>query len=307
MLTVEGISAGYGERDVIRDLSFSVKENEVYVLLGANGSGKTTTFRVVTGVLPPSKGRVLVNEVDLWLEPGSAKRKIGYLPEGERIYPDLSVYRNLLFFAKVYDINGGRVDELIKEFGLERYRNVNAGNLSRGFRKRLALARALLHDPEVLVLDEPFSNLDVPGVLSLRDKILEMIRMGKVVLFSTHIFTELQHFEGVKCKVGIINDGELVVEDKLDNLLSRVSNIEIGITTDKPELAINLLKNLGYEVRRDEGSGIAVRVSNYNAEVPGIIKTLVAEGVNVYQVKPKETPLESIFVKVSGEGRGLSK
>ncbi len=157
-------------------------------------------------------------------------------------------------------------------------------------------------------MDEPFSNLDVPGgVLSLRDKILEMIRMGKVVLFSTHIFTELQHFEGVKCRVGIINDGELVVEDKLDNLLSRVSNIEIGITTDKPELAINLLKNLGYEVRRDEGSGIAVRVSNYNAEVPGIIKTLVAEGVNVYQVKPKETPLESIFVKVSGEGRGLSK
>ncbi|RLI72651.1 ABC transporter ATP-binding protein [Candidatus Heimdallarchaeota archaeon] len=304
MLEVENISAGYGNKDVLRDLSFVVGKNEIYILLGVNGAGKTTTFRVISGILPPSKGKVLVDGINLWTEPEKAKRKIGYLPEGERIYPDLSVYKNMLFFAKVYKVDKKRINELLRDFGLEKYRSAKAGNLSRGLRKRLALARALLHDPEILVLDEPFSNLDVPGVLSLREKIWEMLRRGKVVLFSTHILTELQHFEGVKCKVGVINDGELVLEEKLDSLLSWISNIEVTIATSEPYLTIKLLKNLGYEVSTDGGSSVVVRVSNCSIEIPKIIKRLVAEDIKVYQVKPKDMPLEKIFMRVSRKNDG---
>lgn len=298
MLEVENISAGYGNGDVIRDLSFITIEKEIYVLLGANGAGKTTTFRTITGILPLSKGRVVVDGIDLWTEPEKAKRRIGYLPEGERVYPDLSVYKNLLFFAKIYDVKKERIDELLKEFGLEKYKNTKAGYLSRGFRKRLALARALLHNPDILVLDEPFSNLDIPTVLSLRDKIFEMLKKDKTILFSTHILSELQNFEGIKCRVGIMKEGKLILEEKLEELLNRISNIEVLFKVDKKQQAKELLEKFGYPVRV-ESVGVTVRVSNYNEETPAIMKILLTQGINVYEVKPKETPIEKIFTEIT--------
>lgn len=134
MLEVDNISAGYGNGDVVKDLSFITIEREIYVLLGANGAGKTTTFRAITGILPLSKGRVVVDGIDLWVDPEKAKRNIGYLPEGERVYPDLTVYKNLLFFARIYDVEEERINKLLKEFGLEKYRDTKAGYLSRGLR-----------------------------------------------------------------------------------------------------------------------------------------------------------------------------
>ncbi|WP_297488236.1 ABC transporter ATP-binding protein [Thermococcus sp.] len=298
MLEVENISAGYGNGDVIKNLSFIAIKGEIYVLLGANGAGKTTTFRAITGILPLSQGRVVVDGIDLWVEPEKAKRKIGYLPEGERVYPDLTVYKNLRFFARIYDVEEERINELLKEFGLEKYRDTKAGYLSRGLRKRLALTRALLHDPDILVLDEPFSNLDIPTVLSLRDKIFEMLEEGKTILFSTHILSELQNFEGTRCRVGIMKDGKLILEEKLENLLNRISNIEVLFKVDKKQRAKELLEKFGYPVEV-ESTGVAVRVSNYNEETPAIMKILLTQGVNVYEVKPKEPPIEKVFTEMT--------
>ncbi|WP_042697496.1 ABC transporter ATP-binding protein [Thermococcus sp. PK] len=297
MLEVENISAGYGNGDVIENLSFIAIKKEIYVLLGANGAGKTTTFRAITGILPLSSGRVVVDGIDLWVEPEKAKRKIGYLPEGERVYPDLTVYKNLRFFAKIYDVEEERINELLKEFGLEKYKNTKAGYLSRGFRKRLALARALLHNPDILVLDEPFSNLDIPTALSLRDKIFEMLKEGKIILFSTHILSELQNFEEVKCRVAIMKEGKLVLEERLENLLSKVSSIEVVFKVDKKRRAKELLEKFRYNVNV-ENTGISVMVSRYNDEVPAIMKILLTQGINVYEVKPKETPIEKIFTGI---------
>lgn len=297
MLEVENISAGYGNGDVIENLSFIAIKKEIYVLLGANGAGKTTTFRAITGILPLSSGRVVVDGIDLWVEPENAKRKMGYLPEGERVYPDLTVYKNLRFFAKIYDVEEERINELLKEFRLEKYKNTKAGYLSRGFRKRLALARALLHNPDILVLDEPFSNLDIPTALSLRDKIFEMLKEGKIILFSTHILSELQNFEEVKCRVAIMKEGKLVLEERLENLLSKVSSIEVVFKVDKKRRAKELLEKFGYNVNV-ENTGISVMVSRYNDEVPAIMKILLTQGINVYEVKPKETPIEKIFTGI---------
>ncbi|WP_087035739.1 ABC transporter ATP-binding protein [Thermococcus litoralis] len=297
MLEVENISAGYGNGDVIENLSFIAIKKEIYVLLGANGAGKTTTFRAITGILPLSSGRVVVDGIDLWVEPENAKRKMGYLPEGERVYPDLTVYKNLRFFAKIYDVEEERINELLKEFRLEKYKNTKAGYLSRGFRKRLALARALLHNPDILVLDEPFSNLDIPTALSLRDKIFEMLKEGKIILFSTHILSELQNFEGVKCRVAIMKEGKLVLEERLENLLSKVSSIEVVFKVDKKRRAKELLEKFRYNVNV-ENTGISVMVSRYNDEVPAIMKILLTQGINVYEVKPKETPIEKIFTGI---------
>ncbi|NPB04042.1 MAG: ABC transporter ATP-binding protein [Thermotogae bacterium] len=302
MLEVENLSAGYGRGDVIRDLTFTATKGELYLLLGANGAGKTTTFRVITGILPPSRGRVIVEGIDLWREPEKAKMKIGYLPEGERVYPNLSVYRNLLLFARLYGVAEERIKEVLSEFNLKEYKDRKAEELSRGLRKRLALARALLHEPEVLVLDEPFSNLDVPSVISLRDKILESLDEGRVVLFSTHILSELQHFEGVRCRVGIIRDGKLVLEEKLENLMSLLSSVEVVLVVNNLQRALQVLKESGYDARV-EGRNIVVSVSNYTSEVPEITRALAENGVGILQVKPKKVPLEKLFMDLSKQDR----
>ncbi|WP_456394112.1 ABC transporter ATP-binding protein [Thermococcus sp.] len=298
MLEVENLSAGYGRGDVIRDLTFMAMKGELYLLLGTNGAGKTTTFRAITGILFPSRGRVIVEGIDLWREPEKAKMKIGYLPEGERVYPNLSVYRNLLLFARLYGVAEERIEEVLREFNLEGYRNKKAGELSRGLRKRLALARALLHEPEVLVLDEPFSNLDVPSVIGLRDKILESLDEGRVVLFSTHILSELQHFEGIKCRVGIIKDGRLILEEKFENLMSLLRSVEVVITVTNQGLALQILKEEGYPVKA-EGRNVVVSVSNYVVEVPKITRVLSENYIGVLQVRPKEVPLERLFMELS--------
>ncbi|WP_297417316.1 ABC transporter ATP-binding protein [Thermococcus sp.] len=298
MLEVINVSAGYGRGDVIHDISFTAVRGEIYLLLGTNGAGKTTTFRVVTGILPLSSGRVVIEGVDLWKEPTKAKVMIGYLPEGERVYPNLSVYKNLLFFSRIYGVPEGRINKILKEFGLYEHRDKKAGELSRGLRKRLALARALLHDPEVLVLDEPFSNLDVPSVMELRERIIEMLKEEKIVLFSTHILSELQHFEGVNCRVGIIRDGKLILEEKLENLISLLRSVEVVLTVTNQELALRVLKEKEYNTRA-EGRNIVVSVSSYASEVPEITSVLAENGVGLLQVRPKEVPLEKLFMELS--------
>ncbi|WP_461864189.1 ABC transporter ATP-binding protein [Thermococcus sp.] len=302
MLEVINVSAGYGRGDVIHDISFTAVRGEIYLLLGTNGAGKTTTFRVVTGILPLSSGRVVIEGVDLWKKPEKAKMMVGYLPEGERVYPNLSVYKNLLFFSRIYGVPEGQINELLKEFGLYEHRDKKAGELSRGLRKRLALARALLHDPEVLVLDEPFSNLDVPSVMELRERIIEMLKEEKIVLFSTHILSELQHFEGVNCRVGIIRDGKLILEEKLENLISLLRSVEVVLTVTNKALALRVLKEKGYNTRA-EGRNIVVSVSSYASEVPEITSILAENGVGLLQVRPKEVPLEKLFMELSRGNR----
>ncbi|AFN03714.1 ABC transporter ATP-binding protein [Pyrococcus furiosus DSM 3638] len=294
MLEVENISAGYGKNNVINDISFTVKKGELYVLLGPNGSGKTTTFRAVSGVIPLSKGRVIIEGIDLNREPELAKRKLGYLPEGERVYPNISVYKNLLFFAKIYDVDRGKIDVVLKEFGLEKYKNSPAGYLSRGMRKKLALARALLHDPEVIIFDEPFSNLDMSTVLRLRDEIKKMIENDKIILFSTHILSELQYFEDVNCKVAFINEGRIILERELEELAGSVNNILVVFRVTDKTRAMEVLTNLGYDVSIEQ-SGVVVRVSNYHKEVPAILKILLTHDITVYEARPKESPVERFY------------
>ena len=169
-------------------------------------------------------------------------------------------------------------------------------------RKRLALARALLHEPEVLVLDEPFANLDVSSVISLRDKIFESLKEGRVVLFSTHILSELQQFEGAKCRVGIIRDGKLVLEERLENLMSLLSGVEVVLVVSNLQRALQVLKEKIYDARI-EGRNIIVSISNYTLEVPEITRILVENGVGILQVRPKEIPLEKLFMKLSKQDR----
>ncbi len=290
MIDVRNVSAGYGMKDVISNINFRVNRGDIYVLLGPNGAGKTTIFRVVAGVLPPTKGRVLIDGVDIW-EDNEAKYKIGYLPEGERVYPELTVSRNLEFFARIYGVGENGIREALKDFGLDGYKDRMAGILSRGLRKRLALARTMLHDPQVVILDEPFSNLDIESVMALRDRIFEMLERGKSILFSTHILDELHNFENLKCRIAIMKEGRILVEKDIQSLMSGVA--EVLLKVSDPYKARDVLKGHGFSVSVQR-SGLVVRVER-TSDISDAIRILVEKNVAVFGTHYRSNPLEKFF------------
>ncbi len=302
-VSVEGVTAGYMGRAVVEGISFTVEEGEIYVLLGPNGAGKTTTFRIVAGVLPPFKGRVSVKGLDVWGDEGlEARKSIGFLPEGERAYTFFTVRENLEFFAKLYGAPASAVDEAIEKLGLTRYSDVQAFRLSRGLRKRLALARAILHDPDVLVLDEPFSGLDAASITAFREFIVNAARSGKAVLLSTHILSELQYLEETRCRVGVIVNGRLVVEKELSEVASLIPYTDALLRVDAQKIddACRALEVMGYSVEKHRFSIVIKRV-RYDKDVPLLVKSLVEKGISVYEVRPREPPIQDLLKKLGKE------
>lgn len=292
MLSVRNISAGYGKENVIEDVTFSLKKGEIYVLLGPNGAGKTTTFRVITGILPPNSGKVELFGIDIWERP-EARRRIGYLPEGDRIYAQLSVYKNLIFFARIYGAGEKEVRDIIKKLGLEKYEKRPSGTLSAGYRKRVALARALLIDPQLLVLDEPFANLDLNTIIWLRDQISSLIEEGKGIVLSSHIMDEIQHLEVFPCNVGIIVDGRLRIEVPIGDIMKALGGVDVLIKVDNADEAIKVLSHSGINARRGR-TGIIIRVNRYE-ETSDIISLLSSRGIRVYEVRTVELPIEEFL------------
>ncbi|WP_202319780.1 heme ABC exporter ATP-binding protein CcmA [Archaeoglobus neptunius] len=287
MIDVKNVSAGYGDGEVIHNVNFRIGRGEIYILLGPNGSGKTTIFRVVAGILPPTKGRVMIDGVDIW-EDERVKSRLGYLPEGERVYPDLTVLKNMEFFAKIYGIGEDRIREILENFGLSEYRNKMAGTLSRGLRKRLAIARTLLHDPEVVILDEPFSNLDIESVMALRDRIFEMLEEKKSILLSTHILDEIHNFE--EGRVAIVKGGRMLVEKDLQSL---VGSTEMLLKVSNPDKAGEILKDHGFSVSVTKSALIVGTEKNEN--ISDAIKVLIENGIAVLEARYKSNPLEKFF------------
>jgi heme ABC exporter ATP-binding subunit CcmA len=292
MLSVREISAGYGEGDVIKNVTFYVKGGEVYVLLGPNGAGKTTTFRVIAGILPPSSGKVELLGSNIW-ENAETRRRMGYLPEGDKIYPQLSVRKNLLFFSKLYGVGEERLNDVMRKLDLLKYEGRPAGTLSAGYRKRVALARALIHDPQLLILDEPFANLDLNTVIWLRDFISSLLEEGRGVLLSSHIMGEIQHLEAFPCNVGIILNGMLRKEVPIGDLMRAIGGVDVLVRVDDMDKAVEVLSKK-FSVRKGR-TGIIVRINSYE-DAPDIASALSSAGIRVYEIRTVDLPIE-IFLK----------
>ena len=298
MIEVNEITAGYESKPVIHDISFSVGKRALYVLLGPNGAGKTTTFRVITGILPPIKGRVLVNSVDLWSKPEEAKRYIGYLPEGDRLYPDLTVEDNLKIFGKIYRVSKSGILRSLELLGVDDLKDVKVKKLSAGLRKRVALARAVMHNPDVLVLDEPFANLDVESVDNLRKIIIDFVK-DKVVVLSTHRVSELSYFEEVNSYLGIIVNGRLRINTRLINAVRLVKKPLVVLKVSDVELSKKVLERTNVEFTLKENM-IIVQVPRYD-DISSIVELLVESGIRVYEVRPAEQPIETLLKVLSKE------
>ena len=218
MIQVENLTKYFGPIQAVDHVSFRVAESEIVGFLGPNGAGKTTTMRIITGFLPATSGTVRVEGFDVFTQSSEVRRRIGYLPESPPLYNDMTVAGYLRFVAKLKGMArgalAGALDRVLETCGLTGVRDRLLGHLSKGFRQRVGLAQALIHDPPVLILDEPTIGLDPRQLIEIRS-LIKTLGGKRTVVLSTHILPEVSQ---VCDKVVIINDGRIVVEDQLANL-----------------------------------------------------------------------------------------
>lgn len=252
MLIVENIHKNFGDFGAVRGLSFSIKKGEVVGFLGPNGAGKTTTLRLLTGFLPASSGRCLIDDIDIAQNPKLAQEKIGYLPESAALYTDMEVTDYLHYVGQLRQMNSEhyrtRLDEVMTTCGLTSVAGKVISSLSKGYRQRVGLAQALLHDPEVLLLDEPTVGLDPNQIAEIRE-LIKKIGRTKTILLSTHILPEV---EQICSRVIIIASGRIVGE---------------GSPQDLTE------KTFGHPTYQITFKGDSSRVAEALSTLPGLIKT----------------------------------
>lgn len=215
-IEVQQLSKSYGSEQALKNVSFSIGSAEVVGFLGPNGAGKSTLMRILTTYLSPDEGSALVNGLDVIAEPIKVKRSVGYLPENNPLYSDLYVKEYLSFQCGIHRTGRQRIDEVVEQVGLRDHASKKISQLSKGYKQRVGLAAALLHDPEVLILDEPTTGLDPNQLAEIRELIRE-IGKTKTVLLSTHI---MQEVEAMCDRVLIINKGTLVTDKKLKDLIT---------------------------------------------------------------------------------------
>ncbi len=224
-ITIEQLTKQYGEQKAVNNISFTVNKGEIVGFLGPNGAGKSTTMKIITGYLQPDGGQVAVCGVDVVKDPQAGKQKIGYLPESNPLYYDMYIREYLHFIADIHGVaeKKARIEEVIVQVGLTPESSKKIGQLSKGYKQRVGLAAALLHDPEVLILDEPTTGLDPNQIIEIRE-VIRSLGKNKTVLFSSHI---LQEVEALCNRVVIINKGQLVADSQLSGLLQQNNTNEV--------------------------------------------------------------------------------
>ena len=234
MIKVEGLTKRYGDVTAVEDISFQVKKGEIVGFLGPNGAGKTTTMRIITGFLPSTDGTVTVSGFDIFEQPMEVKRRIGYLPEHPPVYGDMTVEGYLKFVAKIRGVpRSGRaeaMDRVISHCGLKEARNTIIGKLSKGYKQRVGLAQAMIHDPEVLILDEPTIGLDPKQIIEIRE-LIKSLAGEQTIILSTHILPEVTM---ICQRCLIIDRGRIVADDSMENLTAQESleSVFLKLTTE---------------------------------------------------------------------------
>ncbi len=230
-IEVKNLFKYYGEQAAVRDISFNVKKGEIVAFIGPNGAGKSTTMKIMTGYIPASSGEVFISGMKVDVDNLKTRQIIGYLPEHNPLYTDMYVREYLEFVGRIYKVKNfkARVSEMIQTVGLEVEQNKKIGALSKGYRQRVGLAQAIIHDPEVLILDEPTTGLDPNQLVEIRD-LIKRIGKQKTVMLSTHI---MQEVEAICDRIVIISKGQIVADDKAGNLQKEDAHQTVYVEFDK--------------------------------------------------------------------------
>ena len=294
-IEVQNITKSFGAQKALNDVSFSIKKGEIVGFLGPNGAGKSTMMRVLTTYHNADEGTAMVNGFNVIKDQKSVKKCIGYLPEHNPLYLELYVKEYLAFNASIYRVDKARIQDVIEQTGLGTEANKKIGQLSKGYRQRVGLAAALLHDPDVLILDEPTTGLDPNQLISIR-KLIKEIGKEKTILLSTHIMKEV---EAVCDRVIIINNGALVADKQLDELRAseqQIIAVEFDYRVEEVLLQqlpyVDTVKNTGgftYEITFDTQKDMRPTVFDFAHD--NQLKTL--------QLSRKSKNLESLFTELT--------
>ena len=291
-IEVNNISKSYGSQKALDSISFSVKKGEIVGFLGPNGAGKSTLMKILTTYIAADEGSATVNEFDVNSQTKDVQKSIGYLPEHNPLYLDLYVREYLSFNADVYKVAKSRIEEVIQLTGLSNESHKKIGQLSKGYRQRVGLANALLHNPDVLILDEPTTGLDPNQLVEIRN-VIKNVGKDKTVFLSTHI---MQEVEAICDRVIIIDKGKIVADKKLDNLIStekeQVIEVEFDLAVDE-ELIAKIENLTSFKNTHD-----LIWKLTFNADKdmrPAVFDFANANGLKTLQLNQKNKNLETVF------------
>ncbi len=302
-IIIRNVTKFYGKQKALDDVSFEIKTGEIVGFLGPNGAGKSTMMKIITGFIPASSGSVKVNGYDIGNGSGEVKKMIGYLPENNPLYPEMYVREYLGFVASMYKSDTPlrkRIDSIIETTGLTPEQNKKISSLSKGYRQRVGLAQALIHNPQVLILDEATTGLDPNQIIEIRNLIREAGR-EKTIMLSTHI---MQEVEAICDRVIIIDKGVIVADERKENIYSRlITNrqvVEIEFDQDANEKLLNQIPGVDY-VRRIKLNTWLVESSVKNDIRPALFEFAVKNSLTVLSLQKKESNLEEIFRILTGK------
>lgn len=307
MIQVENITKRYGSFTAVDNINFEIEEGEIIGFLGPNGAGKSTTMNMITGFIEPTSGRIMIDGYDISKKPKKAKKQIGYMPEGVPLYSDLTVKEFVTYMAELKKVarkeKKEKVQQAIKETGLEEVQNKLIRNLSRGYKQRVSMAGALVSNPKVIILDEPTVGLDPKQVTEIRTLIKELGKEHTVIL-SSHILSEVSQ---ICNRVIIINNGKIIAVDTPENLEKKVvKGNAIHVIVEDPENKMDTIKEKLEKV--EEISLIAEnedKTKKYIITAPEevdlrkqVFETFAKEGITIFEMKKVNATLEDAFMQL---------
>ena len=292
ILELKNIDKSFGEKEVLKGVSFTAEGGKAFGLLGRNGAGKTTSIRILMDVFPANSGEVLIDGRPIDYD----KVGIGYLPEERGLYPKKLIIDQLVYFAELKGMSAKdavkAVDYWLSRLGMTEYRNKRLDTLSKGNQQKIQLITALAHDPDIVILDEPFSGLDPVNAMLLKDVVKEQIAKGKIVLFSSHQMSYIEEF----CdSIAIINAGKVAISGDLHEIKRNYVRDKLVVSTTKPELIQN---DLGDACTVLDNGTLLIQLASPD-EKQGMMKRIV-ETYDVDEVKVFEPSLNDIFVEYAG-------
>jgi ABC-2 type transport system ATP-binding protein len=309
LVEVDNLTKYYGDFPAIDGVTFEAKKGEILGFLGPNAAGKTTTMRIMTGFMPPTSGTVRVDGIDIVEEPVAAKSRLGYLPENVPIYEDLSVAQFLAFFARLRGVPSRKVDERVRyamtATNIAERENWIIGKLSKGFRRRVGIAQALVHDPDVLILDEPTEGLDPIQIIEIRE-LIRNLRGNHTVILSTHILPEAQMLAD---RIVIINRGRILAVDTTQNLTTRIQRARrMRVQVKGPERDVTARLKAVTGVQHVKVDGHSNGSTAYLVEGAmeqdirqSLSETIVKSGWSLLELETLEITLEDIFLQMTRE------
>jgi ABC-2 type transport system ATP-binding protein len=307
MIQVESLTKDYGKRRAVENLTFQAEKGEILGFLGPNGAGKTTVMRILCGFMPPTSGSAEVAGFDVIAQSLDVRRRVGYLPETVPLYPDMIVFDYLKYMADLRHLPEAedRVDDVLETVHMQDRSDGYISNLSKGMRQRIGLAQALLHEPEVLILDEPTIGLDPAQIRDVRDLISE-IGKERTVMLSTHILSEAQQ---ICDRVLIINKGQIVAEDSPEMLQSRLTGARrialfVGGDADGLMKVVADVPGVDKVVSKDNGE-IEFETTPGEDVRPVVARVVVNAGYDLLELRPIDLSLEEIFLELTRDEPSL--